>query len=133
MKIIVDTSVWSLAFRRKESSAHSQTAILQELIEDGRVVLLGAVRQEILSGIRHHEQFEKLKVYLRAFPDLALEAEDYELAADYFNICRKQGVQGANTDFLICAVANRRRYEILTTDKDFENFSHHLPIKLMQH
>jgi predicted nucleic acid-binding protein len=131
MKVIVDTSIWSLVFRRRRESVNSHTETLRELIADGRVALLGVVRQEILSGIRHTEQFDRLKNSLRAFPDLLLDMKDYELAAQYFNICRSDGIQGSNTDFLICAAAKRRNYEIFTLDKDFENFSQHLPIILM--
>jgi predicted nucleic acid-binding protein len=130
MKVIVDTSVWSLAFRRQKQQNRSIANRLRNLIAEGRVVFLGAVRQEILSGIKHQEQFEKLRNNLRAFPNLLLNAEDYELAAEYFNICRRNGIQGANIDFLICAAANRRNYEIFTTDKDFVNFSQYLPIIL---
>ncbi len=132
MKVIVDTSIWSLAFRRRRNPDNHHVEMLRELITDGRVVLLGVVRQEMLSGIKHVQQFERLKNDLRAFPDLALEQEDYEVAAGYFNICRRKGVQGANTDFLICASAARRDYEILTTDNDFDGFSQHLPITLME-
>ena len=131
MKVIVDTSVWSLALRRQQKN-NSIVDKLRDFIGDGRVVLLGAVRQEILSGIKQQAQFDKLKNHLRAFPNLPLGAEDYELAADYFNICRRNGLQGANTDFLICATANRRNYEIFTTDKDFIGFSQYLPIVLTQ-
>lgn len=130
IKVIVDTSVWSLALRRQKQQNDSIVNRLRDLISDGRVVLLGAVRQEILSGIKHQKQFEKLRDNLRAFSNLTVDAEDYELAAEYFNICRRNGIQGANTDFLICATANRRNYEILTTDKDFINFSQYLPIVL---
>lgn len=130
MKVIVDTSVWSLALRRNQDSRNPYVSLFEDSIRDGRVVLLGAVRQEVLSGIRHPEQFERLRVYLRAFPNLAVNIEDYEVAAELFNVCRKQGVQGANTDFLICAVAARRNYEILTTDKDFDIFCKHAPIQL---
>ena len=129
MKVIVDTSVWSLALRRHQKDGLIANK-LRDFIEDGRVVVLGAVRQEILSGIKYQEQFDKLKDNLRAFPDLFLNTEDYELAADYFNVCRRNGIQGANTDFLICATANRRNYEIFTTDKDFISFSQYLPIIL---
>ena len=128
MKVIVDTSVWSLALRRQKQQNNSVVDRLRDLMADGRVVLLGAVRQEILSGIKHQKQFDKLRDRLRAFPDLKLDAEDYELAAGYFNICRRHGIQGANTDFLICATANRRNYEIFTIDNDFINFSQYLPI-----
>lgn len=130
MKVIVDTSVWSLALRRQQQQNNSIANKLNDLIIDGRVVLIGAVRQEILSGIRHQEQFKKLRDNFRAFPNLSLNNEDYELAADYFNICRRNGIQGANTDFLICAAASRRKYEIFTTDKDFINFSQYLSIIL---
>ena len=132
MRVIVDTSVWSLALRRKNKVENSSVMLFRHLIIGGRVALLGMVRQEILSGIRHVEQFEKLKDYLHAFPDLQLEAADHELAAEYLNICRNKGVQGANTDFLICAAAHRRRYGILTTDKDFETFSQYLPVVLLE-
>ena len=132
MKVIVDTSVWSLALRRQKQQNNSVVNKLRDLIADGRVVLLGSVRQEVLSGIKHQEQYEKLRDRLRAFPNLTLDAEDYELAADYFNVCRRNGIQGANTDFLICATANRKSYEIFTTDKDFINFNQYLPVVLTQ-
>lgn len=76
MKVIVDTSVWSLALRRNnQNNNHSAVILFRDLISDGRVILLGAVRQEILSGIRHVEQHTKLKNNLRAFPNLELEIE----------------------------------------------------------
>lgn len=130
MKVIVDTSVWSLALRRQQQTNDLLINKLRDLITDGRVIVLGAVRQEILSGIKHQKQFEKLKANFRAFSNLSLDFEDYELAAEYFNICRRNGIQGANTDFLICATASRRNYEIFTTDKDFIAFSQYLPIVL---
>ena len=131
MKVIVDTSVWSLALRRNIPNDEITTVnVLEDLITDGKVILLGVIRQEVLSGIRYSEQFTRLRDYLRAFPDLELTTEDYELAAEFFNTCRRNGVQGSNTDFLICAVAHRRGYSIYTTDKDFENFRSYIPVIL---
>lgn len=102
MKVIVDTSVWSLALRRNDKADDSPyTTMFRELITDGRVVLLGSVRQEILSGIRHANQYNQLKNYLRAFPNLELDIGDYELASEFYNTCRSNGIQGANTDFII--------------------------------
>lgn len=132
MNVIVDTAIWSLALRRNTpSNATVIINVLSNLIDEQRVVLLGAIRQEILSGVRYMEQFIRLRDYLRAFPDLELRNEDYELAAEFFNICRSNGVQGSNTDFLICAVANRRNYSIFTTDQDFANFQLHIPVVLL--
>ncbi|MBD2594537.1 PIN domain-containing protein [Nostoc spongiaeforme FACHB-130] len=131
MSVIVDTSVWSLALRRRTPPDSSRAiAILQNLIINDQVAMLGAIRQEILSGIRNFEQFTRLRDYLQALRDLELIAEDYELAAEFFNTCRSNGIQGSNTDFLICAVAHRRSYSILTTDNDFYTFRTHIPIIL---
>ncbi|MCD6534212.1 MAG: PIN domain nuclease, partial [Deltaproteobacteria bacterium] len=67
---------------------------------------------------------------LEAFVDIELEVKDYELAAEYFNAARKNGIQGSNTDFLICAISSRRKMPILTTDQDFSNFQSVFPISL---
>lgn len=130
MNVIVDTSVWSLALRRRREVASSEVRELEELVLEGRAVLLGAVRQELLSGIPVPRQYEVLREHLRAFPDVPLEADDHEKAAAFFNRCRAKGVQGSNTDFLICAAAARRQLPILTTDTDFSHYARHLPIRL---
>ena len=122
MKIIVDTCIWSLAVRRNNIQSNSYVSELQELIKEIRVQLIGPVRQELLSGVKSSKQFDLLKTHLKAFDDLELEREDYELAAEYFNSARKKGIQGSNTDFLICALSTKHNMPILTTDKDFSNF-----------
>lgn len=93
--------------------------------------MMGPVRQEILSGVRTEDQFERLKEHLRPFPDLELETADYELAASFSNRCRASGVQGSSVDFLICAAADRRDLPVFTTDGDFAHFSKILPLKLL--
>jgi hypothetical protein len=70
--------------------------------------LLGAVRQEVLSGVSYTQQFTRLRDALRAFGDLELTIENYELVAEFYNTCCTNGIQGANTDFLLCSVAARR-------------------------
>lgn len=130
MNVVVDTSVWSLALRRQRPSQSAEVLELAELVREGRAALLGAVRQELLSEVSAARNHEVLRDHLRAFPDVALQAEDYEEAAAFFNRCRAKGVQGANTDFLICAVAARREFAILTTDIDFTHYSRLLPISL---
>lgn len=135
MDTIVDTSIWSLALRRKyeglSQAEKHYISIFQTLIEQGVVVLIGSIRQEILSGIKHNSQFVKLSSALRIFPDLQLKPEHYELAAQCFNQCRKKGIQGSNTDFLICAVGIYFKIPIFTSDHDFARFQKILPIQLL--
>ena len=130
MRVLVDTSVWSLSLRRMRSAPHPCRAELHALIEEGRAAIVGPIRQELLSGIRTAAQFDLLRTHLRAFPDLVLDSEDYEEAARFFNLCRARGVQGSNTDFLICAAGARREMPILTTDDDFIRYARLLPIAL---
>ena len=129
MKVLVDTSVWSLAFRRR-STAHPSVDELRRLIVAGRAAIIGPIRQEILSGIRDANAFERLRDRLGAFPDEPLTTADYERAAEFFNTCRAKGLQGSNTDFLLCAVAVRHRMPLLTTDEDFHRYATVIPVAL---
>jgi predicted nucleic acid-binding protein len=122
MRILVDTCVWSEALRRITGEGSDVSRELQDLILEHRVEIIGPIRQELLSGLREDNQFEKLEKHLEAFPDITLEAADHIMAAQYFNKCRARGIQGSNTDFLICAVAVRREIAIYPTDGDFQQF-----------
>lgn len=135
MNVIVDTSIWSLVLRRPKNTILSLeekavTGELKELIKELRVSIIGPIRQEILSGISDKNQFDKLKDLLRPFQDLAIETHDYEKAAEFYNICRKRGIQGSHIDFLICAIAERYEMQIFTSDKDFLLYSKYLPVTL---
>jgi predicted nucleic acid-binding protein len=134
MMVLVDTPVWSLALRRTPGALNvaeqELTRTLAELIREGRVEILGPIRQELLSGIREEAQFRRLRDYLRAFPEHPLEAADYEEAARMSNRCRSRGIAGSPVDFLICAAAHRRGWSILTTDQDFQNYAAVLPLRL---
>jgi predicted nucleic acid-binding protein len=130
VKILVDTSVWSQALRRHAQAAPPIVDELRALIDEGRVAIIGPIRQELLSGIRNRTAFERLRDHLRSFEDEVLTIEDVERAAEHFNACRARGVQGSNTDFLICAAAERLGLPIFTTDTDFVRFARLLPIEL---
>ena len=132
--VLIDTPVWSLALRRKAADLNQReratTEALAELVREGRAQMAGVVRQELLSGIREPERFEKLRGYLRAFDDPHLESADYEEAAQMNYRCRSRGIAGSAVDFLICAVAHRRRWQIFSTDHDFERYAKALGLRL---
>jgi predicted nucleic acid-binding protein len=131
MRVLVDSSVWSLALRRDKAPADI-TACLFDLIFDKRVELIGMVRLEVLSGFRHQAQYQKLRDFLRDFPEVKLEVPDYETAVEFYNICISKGIQGSHIDLLICAAASRRNWEIFTEDKDFALYQKYLPINLLK-
>ena len=92
--------------------------------------MIGPIRQELLSGIPSQAQFEVLKEKLQAFEDLPLDRDDYERASGFYNTCRRSGVQGSQTDLLICAIGAGRGIPIFTSDRDFVLYAKHLPISL---
>jgi predicted nucleic acid-binding protein len=131
MKVLIDTPIWSLALRRRTRPENaSANAELASLVEDGRVAIIGPIRQELLSGIKDRAQFDWLRDHLRAFSDTEITVADYEEAASFYNRCRAKGIQGSNTDFLICAIAARHEFSVFTTDGDFVDFAKVLPIVL---
>ena len=130
MKVLVDTSVWSLALRRAKEDNQQIALRFASLIRESRVAIIGPIRQEILSGIKTTEQYEKLKMHLRAFADIPLAYEEFEFAAELYNRCRKRGIQGSHTDFLLCSVSIRHQLSIFTLDNDFTFYAKHCPIQL---
>jgi predicted nucleic acid-binding protein len=134
MNVLIDTSVWSVALRRKNESLSTNerflVAELSELIREGRARMIGLVRQELLSGIKATEQYEKLRLHLRSFPDEVVDTSDYEEAAKAGNRCRAKGVVVSIVDILLCAVANKRLWTIFTTDPDFSNYAKVLPLRI---
>jgi predicted nucleic acid-binding protein len=134
VNVLVDTPVWSLALRRRSRDLNpkekSLVATWAELVRDGRIAMIGPVRQEILSGVNQGGRFEKLRMRLAAFPDLPILTADHEQAARFFNACQRRGITGTPIDLLICAVADRLGLSLFTTDKDFQMYARHVPIRL---
>lgn len=137
MNALIDTSVWSLALRRKvrDLSAVDRAFVeeLVDLVNEDRARIIGAVRQELLSGIKVAEQYRRLRLQLRAFLDEPISTSDYESAAKVCNDCRSKGIAATPIDSLICAVALDRQWSIFTIDADFERYAQLLPIRLHAH
>jgi len=132
LKVLVDTPIWSYALRSKNKEYQSEIDSLISLIRDQRAIIIGPIRQEILSGYSDLRKFRIIKDKLSYFDNTPIWDVDYELAAEFSNRCRIEGIQGSHIDFLICAVANRIDIPIFTNDKDFEQYQKIIPIKLFE-
>jgi len=130
LKVLVDTCIWSYALRSKHQGFSAYVEQLNDLISAQRVLIIGAIKQELLSGYSDVNKFEVLNEHLSYFENEVLIDADYIEAARFSNRCRQKGIQGSHIDLLICAVAVRLNAEIFTTDKDFDFYAQHLPIKL---
>lgn len=134
MNVLVDTSVWSLAFRRRAHQLNpgesAVVAELAELIREGRTRIIGLIRQELLSGIPSTAQYERLRIALSAFSDEPIATADHEAAAKAANACRAKGISASLVDILIATVALERSWLVFTRDPDFQAISKVTRLKL---
>ncbi len=132
MFVLVDTSIWSLALRKKDRNHEEEKIVdyFSEIIRELKLVIIGPIRQEILSGISDSNRYNELRDKISVFEDYIIKTKEYETAAQYYNECRKKGIQGSHIDYLICAVAINNKMSILTLDKDFDNYKNIIPIQL---
>lgn len=134
MDVVIDSSIWSLVFKRRVGVLNSAQRILRKelnvLTSESKARLTGPVRQELLSGIRDKAGFVRLRDRLRAFEDRPLEKEDFEEATRHYHVCQRVGAAGSTVDLLECAAAARRGKPILAHDPDFLRYAAHLPLAL---
>lgn len=133
--VLVDTSVLSVSFRRRDSRTlpDRQKRVVRAFVDlsnAGEVVLLGIVRQELLSGVRHRDQYDRLRGVLDGFAYLPVTLADHDFAAECFNTCRAGRIAAGDVDMLIAAAAIRQDTPVFTTDADFEQYARHLPLRL---
>jgi len=132
MTVLVDTSIWSMAFRIRYIDSDPYVNELKQLITELSARMIPPVRQEILAGVTNHSDFETLRHHLNAFDDIEILQEDYEEAARLAVAAREQGIQASMTDLLLCAVSLRCNIALFSTDKQFEELCRICPLVLHQ-
>ncbi len=131
MRVLVDTSVWSLALRRPSGVVNEEASLLKTIIEQGEdIYILGIILQEVLQGIRNSKDFYALKEYFKAFPLIDLTREDYVKAAELKNQLIGKGRQASTIDVLIASTAISHRCQLFTADKHFAHIAEHSELKL---
>ena len=132
MRILVDTSVWSLAFRKQGPDQHPAVSQLRTFIEEQEeIVLIGLIIQEILQAFRNESTIEKVTTYLGVFPIIKLERSDFIEAARLFRRSRAKGLTVSTPDCQIAAAAISYECSLLTTDQDFYRLTNICSLQLL--
>jgi predicted nucleic acid-binding protein len=132
--ILLDTSVLSLAFRRRrvgEPEPRVATTLRRLVAEDAPLIVPGIVLQELLSGVRTAREFDRLKATLEGFPLVMAERDDHVAAARIANVCARRGVSASTVDCLIAALAISRKAALFTWDTDFIRMAPHCGLTLL--
>jgi len=129
--LLVDTSVWSLAFRRDADSTVPQVEVLRAALDGGEVIVTtGLILQELLQGFAGPRARSELLQRFTALPLLAPDRQDYIDAAGLRNLCRRAGVQLGTIDALLAQLCVRHDLTLLTTDSDFVLAARHCPLRV---
>ena len=133
MNLVVDTSVWSLVFRRPRIDENSPyVRAFRHHVDTGNALFLtGSILQELLDGLRSPKQIDHLIALLDPFPILELDRETYVAAAKLRSICRSKGIIAGPIDFLIAAACCQHGFPLLTADKDFLRIAGHCDLVVL--
>ncbi len=133
MSLFVDTSVWSLAFRRDATEPQPEVATLTAALEDGgSVVTTGLVLQELLQGFTGPKARDQLVERFSAIPFVSPDRHDHIAAAELRNRCRRAGIQLGTIDALLAQLCVRHRLTMLSTDRDFRHAAREVPLRVWQ-
>jgi predicted nucleic acid-binding protein len=131
VSLLVDTSVWSLAFRRDAPPEVPEVQALRRALEGGEIVMTtGLILQELLQGFSGPRAREEMIERFAALPLLSADRQDHIDAAHLRNRCRRAGVQIGTIDALIAQLCVRHQLTLLTTDKDFDRVASHCQLRV---
>lgn len=132
MNVLVDTSVWSLAFRRDIPPDTPEMKTLLRCLERQDILFTtGIILQELLQGFRGPKQRERLIEQFFNLPLIVPDLTDHIAAAELQTTCRQKGVQVGTIDALLAQLAMANKLELLTSDRDFTLISRHLPLRIL--
>ena len=131
MSLFVDTSVWSLAFRRDRTSAAPEVRALRDALAGGDTVLTtGLILQELLQGFAGPRARRDIIDRFAALPLLPPDRQDHIDAAELRNRCRRAGVQIGTIDAVLAQLCLRHGLTLLSTDNDFMRVAAHCPLRV---
>jgi predicted nucleic acid-binding protein len=133
VNLFVDTSVWSLAFRRDAPQGVPEVvALARALEEEDGVFATGIVLQELLQGFSGPKARPAILETFTRIGLLRPDTQDHVGAADLKVACRRRGIQIGTIDALLAELCVRHRLTMLTADGDFARIASVSQLQLWQ-
>jgi predicted nucleic acid-binding protein len=130
VNIFVDTSVWSLAFRRDSPPETPEVQRLREALGADAVHTTGLVLQELLQGFSGPRARAQILDRFAAIALIAPTRDDHIEAARLRNACRRRGIQIGTIDALLARLCIVHELVMLTADRDFASIAESTPLRL---
>ena len=125
--VLVDTSVWIEASRRKGALAYKVG--LENLLEEYEACLCSPVKLEFLGGA-HHEDRKKLGFWLDCIPYRRATEAHWQKATRNAWTLRDEGLTLPWNDILIGSMAVDFDMRVYAKDKHFETMADRLGLRL---
>jgi hypothetical protein len=131
VSLLVDTSVWSLAFRRDAEASIPAVEVLPHALEGAdQVFTTGLVLQELLQGFAGSKARSQLIERFAALAFLQPDRDDHIEAAEVRNTCQRNGIQIGTIDAVLIQLCLRHDLVLLSTDNDFQSASKQIKFRL---
>ncbi len=124
--ILVDTSIWIAAFRKKNPVR------IEDAAEFDEIVTCLPVIQEVLQGFREEHPFRTAREAMLALPlvESPMEESLFLEAAELYRSARRQGLTiRSSVDCLIAACALRHNLPVLHRDRDYDLLAQISPLR----
>lgn len=116
-RVLVDTCIWATVFAKPNST---ENRIVEQLIEQDRVVVIGPVLAEVLYGFRRREQADWAASRMRNLGWREVEWDDWREAAALGRRLAAKGHRLPLTDLAIAAIVLRHDLMVYTIDPHFD-------------
>ncbi len=128
-KVIIDTSVWIESLRPQGDAELGH--MVRDLILNGRVLLPGIIKVELLRGAKNKKEYKMLDELLKGLTYLTVQDSFWDKLAEFsFNLFRK-GVSVPLTDTYIAQVCIENKAPLLHRDKHFDLIATHSDLELL--
>ncbi len=134
MSLFVDTSVWSLAFRRDSVGEEPEILRLRKALGSSEpIYTAGIVLQELLQGFSGPKAKARILDRFAEVATITPTRSDYINAAELRNECRRRGVQIGTIDALLAQLCIQHSLAMLSADRDFVELARFSPLSLWNH
>lgn len=116
-KVVVDTSAWIESFRPQGEDKLKE--VVKRLISEGKILLPGIIKTEILRGTKSKEEFQTLDELLSSLIYLSVEDEFWGRLAKFSFDLLREGITVPLVDAYIALLAIEQNASLLHRDIHF--------------
>ncbi len=128
-KVVIDTSVWIESLRPQGDAELGH--MVRDLILNGRVLLPGIIKVELLRGAKNKKEYKMLHEVLKGLTYLPVQDSFWDKLAEFsFELFRK-GVSVPLTDTYIALACIENKAPLLHRDQHFDLIATHSDLELL--